>query len=131
MKYHVRRLRELLAAPSEAHVASQSPSLFAQITQQAERPTAQKSGKDKETNGTSDKELSTDVDLSEPNLSAFFPAQSPNKKAHKGTALPSCLKALSFSGWNPPPGYRKLRGTIHCTRCVSSNKVITSPLFFR
>ena len=52
-------------------------------------------------------------------LSAFFETTSENEKESeketKGTKTKrtngvSCVKSIVFSGWNPPPGYRKLMG---------------------
>ena len=49
-------------------------------------------------------------------LSDFFaasaPVQSSTGKSTEATTNISCLNSISFSGWNPPPKYRKLAGDL-------------------
>lgn len=107
MKMHVRRVRELLSWPE---MVPQSPSLFAGLTQAAERQTKKKPANNAQQSVDQDSENAdkSAVELLHPALSTFYP-EVPSGKKNKN-AVPVCLRSLAFSGWNPPPSQRRLRG---------------------
>lgn len=89
IRFHVRRLREIISSPE----SSVSPSLYSKITKWAE---------EKKEDTLPDQ---GSIDRSEySSLPSIYPAQ-------KSPRFP-CLTSLVFSGWNPPPGTRKLMGDL-------------------
>jgi len=120
IRLHVRRLREILIS-SESSI---SHSVFSHISKETNFAIPQLNGQDsgameeesnKNQNGGEDKlkqniieeeinDSDIPVDLGSP-LSGFFPPS-------QNSTTNSCVKSICFSGWNPPPGNRKLSGDL-------------------
>ncbi|XP_072164554.1 clustered mitochondria protein homolog [Diadema setosum] len=106
-RIHVRHVRDLLKSldPSDAYngVDCQSLSSLSTVLSEADR-------KRNKSSPTSDV-----VDCTPPEF--IMPSSKerpllPLQPIHKENRSPQCLKVLTLSGWNPPPGTRKMHGDL-------------------
>ncbi|KAJ8044008.1 Clustered mitochondria protein-like [Holothuria leucospilota] len=104
-RIHVRHVRDLLKSldPSDAYngVDCQSLSFLTTILNDAERKSSKSSG--------------NDVDCTPPDY--IMPGSKKRPLVHmlplhKEQKSPHCIKVLTLSGWNPPPGTRKMHGDL-------------------
>lgn len=123
IRLHVRRIREILNSQDPTNLSS----LFSVISQEDDAPKesentqANNTGKNKNKDKKKQKEEASQSDANghapatvtvedfqeaAPSLTAFFP------QPEKPTPVVQCLKSIVFSGFNPPPGYRRLNGDL-------------------
>jgi len=110
IRFHVRRLREILKSPESTNTST----LFSQISPDfadnlvpppsPEQPKAEGS---KENNNTSNSNNTEPKEIDDSSsLANFFPS------SQEGSTSAGCLRSIVYSGWNPPPGNRKLLGDL-------------------
>lgn len=132
IRLHVRRLRDIL---NSGEPSISSPSLFSALLLESSdgdnNDNDQNSDKDSKDNrdkkkdkfqidpesssSASGSELTVDTTIS-PNASLTGYYSSAAHYQHQSQPRPSqtlqCVKTIVFSGWNPPPGYRRLMGDL-------------------
>eukprot|EP01103_Thecamoeba_quadrilineata_P012870 TRINITY_DN3429_c0_g1_i1.p1 TRINITY_DN3429_c0_g1~~TRINITY_DN3429_c0_g1_i1.p1 ORF type:complete len:1198 (+),score=311.34 TRINITY_DN3429_c0_g1_i1:9-3602(+) len=108
-RLHVRRLRDLLGT-SEIDLPG-SPALFSIVSSSIPD--------DANLHGHVLEDLKKKLELFNPkstrntaNLSFIIPRRSKN--------LVNCVKSICFSGWNPPPGYRRLQGDLYYLEIITN-----------
>eukprot|EP00027_Filamoeba_sp_ATCC50430_P001401 CAMPEP_0168547004 /NCGR_PEP_ID=MMETSP0413-20121227/3799_1 /TAXON_ID=136452 /ORGANISM="Filamoeba nolandi, Strain NC-AS-23-1" /LENGTH=1303 /DNA_ID=CAMNT_0008577217 /DNA_START=67 /DNA_END=3978 /DNA_ORIENTATION=+ len=127
IRLHVRRIREILNSQDPTNMSS----LFSVISQEddvpkeAENQSAQSNNTEKGKNKDKKKQKEEaspsdangnhatpatpaveDFQEAAPSLTAFYP------QPEKPTPIVQCLKSIVYSGFNPPPGYRRLNGDL-------------------
>ena len=135
-RLHVKRFREILVQPPILHTAANEVQAEGEPNKREEPDSSNESTVAASNNNPNSKQnaqqrqkemqdklpaLEIPVPLT---LSAFHPApslSSPsetssvrniNPSAGQPAPLPECLKSICFSGWNPPPSQRRLKGDL-------------------
>jgi hypothetical protein len=105
---------------AEASYNTPSPAVFSQVVQDDEEVKEQNGKEEKKADqkveDVKDSDIPADVGMS---LANFYP---PAQKL-----AVSCIKSITYSGWNPPPGNRKLSGIILPLRKVTLDRRFDLP----
>ena len=110
-KFHIRKLRDLLqmAVSKETRISSVFSSL--QVSEDNPKPESQKKNNKGSSNSSSEKPVLSKEEIrklevtleKDGRLCEYYPQEEIPIK---------CLRTLAYSGWNPPPGNRRLQGIL-------------------
>lgn len=104
-RLHVRRLREILVKPPAQIIHTNIPAL------EEEENKDKKKGKKNNASSSSSSSSSTEFDIATFHTGASSSVIRRGGMNVTGTTV-ECVRNITFSAWNPPPGNRKLRGDL-------------------